>query len=186
MREKTNHYLTGRDGGRDIDLREFAQQGMQLYGPLANCTGQELEFKPTLRRNLDEADAVYNRINQQIDEYIAAAGISAPPATRYEAQWQPSAEPSRLDLRHSSISTVIWCIGFGADFSWVELPVLDQRGFPVHERGVTGVPGLYFVGLPWLYTWGSGRFAGVGRDAFHIAKRMAAHANRAAAVRVAL
>jgi putative flavoprotein involved in K+ transport len=52
--------------------------------------------------------------------------------------------------------------------------VLDRDGFPRHERGVTEVAGLYVIGLPWLYTWGSGRFSGVGRDATHIAEHLTA------------
>jgi putative flavoprotein involved in K+ transport len=42
----------------------------------------------------------------------------------------------------------------------------------VHARGVTGEPGLYFLGLPWLWTWGSGRFSGVGHDAEYLAERI--------------
>jgi putative flavoprotein involved in K+ transport len=51
--------------------------------------------------------------------------------------------------------------------------VLDERGFPIHERGVTQTAGLYFIGLPWLHTWGSGRFSGVGRDAEYIVGQLA-------------
>jgi len=53
--------------------------------------------------------------------------------------------------------------------------VFTGRGHPVHERGVTRVPGLYFIGRPWLHTWGSGRFSGVARDAHVIAERIAHH-----------
>jgi putative flavoprotein involved in K+ transport len=54
---------------------------------------------------------------------------------------------------------------------------MDNRGAPVHDRGVTGVPGLYFLGLPWLHTWGSGRFSGIARDAEYLSEQIAAHAN---------
>jgi putative flavoprotein involved in K+ transport len=60
------------------------------------------------------------------------------------------------------------------DFNWLDAPVFNGRGYPAHRRGVTPVPGLYFVGLPWLYTWGSGRFSGVARDAAHIVDRIQA------------
>ena len=56
---------------------------------------------------------------------------------------------------------MIWCTGFGRDYRWIEVPVFDGRGYPTHERGVTNCPGLYFLGLPWQHTWGSGRFSGV-------------------------
>jgi putative flavoprotein involved in K+ transport len=78
-----------------------------------------------------------------------------------------------LDLAQSGISAIVWCAGFSSNFGWVKLDVLDARGFPRHERGVTAKDGLYFLGLPWLYTWGSGRFSGVGRDAQHVVEEIA-------------
>ena len=59
------------------------------------------------------------------------------------------------------------------DFSFIDVPVFDGRGYPSHQRGVSTHDGLYFIGLPWLHTWGSGRFAGVARDAAHIADHIA-------------
>lgn len=56
----------------------------------------------------------------------------------------------------------------------MDAPVFNGRGDPVHVRGVTQQPGLYFLGLPWLHTWGSGRFSGVARDAEHLAGHLAA------------
>ena len=60
--------------------------------------------------------------------------------------------------------------------------MFDGRGYPTHRAGVTDVPGLYFLGLPWLTTWGSGRFAGVARDAVHLAERIAARSRTAVPV----
>jgi putative flavoprotein involved in K+ transport len=61
----------------------------------------------------------------------------------------------------------------------VHLPVFTGRGAPSHLRGVTAVPGLYFLGLPWLHTWGSGRFASVARDAAHLANHIKHSSQRA-------
>ncbi len=77
-----------------------------------------------------------------------------------------------LDVRAAGITAVVWSTGYAANFRWVELPAFDGKGYPTHQRGVTTVPGLYFVGLPWLYTWGSGRFSGVARDANFIADHL--------------
>ncbi|MBD9664708.1 MSMEG_0569 family flavin-dependent oxidoreductase [Variovorax sp. VRV01] len=184
VRDNTNHYVTGRDGGRDIDLRRFALEGMELYGLLTGLGSDgTLEFQPNLREHLDSADATYNRINASIDKFIASRGIEAPPPSVYTPVWEPPEERTRLDLAEAGITSVLWCIGFSPDFEWVDAPVFNGRGAPVHQRGVTGVPGLYFLGLPWLHTWGSGRFSGVARDAEFLAAPIEERKNAAAAGR---
>jgi putative flavoprotein involved in K+ transport len=175
VRDNTNHYVTGRDGGRDIDLRQFARESMQLFGLLTDIEGNTLRFQPGLAAALDQADAVYNRINASIDQHIAARGIQAPPGQPYVPAWSPSVERTTLDLAESGVSAVIWCIGFTPDFTWLDAPVFNGRGHPHHVRGVTRQEGLYFLGLPWLHTWGSGRFSGVARDALYLAERIEAH-----------
>lgn len=172
VRDNTNHYVTGRDGGRDIDLRKFALEGMKLYGLLGDLDGATLSFAPTLRAALDEADRVYNGINASIDAYIEKAGLSAPPPSVYSPVWAPEAEPASLDLTAEGIAAVIWCIGFQPDFRWLDAPVFNGSGQPKHHRGVTSEPGVYFLGLPWLHTWGSGRFSGIDRDARYLSERI--------------
>ena len=172
VRDNTNHYVTGRDGGRDIDLRKFAREGMQLYGALKDLEGETLTFGRNLRTSLDEADRIYNGINASIDKYIAQAGIEAPPPSTYMPVWEPAEEPAALDLKAAGISAIVWCIGFQPDFRWLDAPVFNGAGHPQHRRGVTNEPGVYFLGLPWLHTWGSGRFSGIARDALHLAGRI--------------
>jgi putative flavoprotein involved in K+ transport len=70
--------------------------------------------------------------------------------------------------------TVIWATGFARDHSWIDVPVLDAGGAPVHVRGVTSAPGLYFLGLPWQHTRGSALLGWVQDDARHITDRIAA------------
>jgi len=172
VRDNTNHYVTGRDGGRDIDLRRFATEGMELYGALEGLEDGVLQFRGNLRDHLDHADAIYNGINASIDRHIAEKGLDAPPPSTYSPVWQPGAERTTLDLATSGIGSVVWCIGFRPAFGWVDAPVFNGRGEPMHVRGVSPVPGLYFLGLPWLHTWGSGRFSGVARDALFLAERI--------------
>lgn len=167
-RENTNHYMTGRGGGRDIDLRAFAQEGMQLYGRLTSAAGTRCEFAPDLEHNLNHADAVAEGIKDLIDAYIEREGIDAPTEARYVPVWRPASQPHSLDLDRAGVTSVIWCVGFAADYTWLRAGVFDGEGHVCHDRGVTSVPGLYFLGLPWLHTWGSGRFASVGRDAEHL------------------
>lgn len=174
VRAKANHYVTGRDGGREIDLRQFALEGMQLYGRLNQISPSALEFWPDLKQNLDQADAVAESIKKSIDEFIAKNRLEAPTEEDYRPVWEPETEPLMLDYEQANIGAVIWCTGYQSDFRWVEIPVFDGKGYPGHERGVTNVWGLYFLGLPWLYTWGSGRFSGIARDATYLADYIAA------------
>jgi len=165
---RANHYVTGRDGGRDIDLRLFASEGMRLYGLLTDLRDGVLRFRPDLTAALDLADGVMESIKDTIDGYVAEQGIDAPIEQRYTPVWRPETEPTELALAGSGISTVLWCIGYRADHSWVDVPVFTGRGAPAHHRGITAAPGLAFVGLPWQWTWGSARFSGVAEDARHV------------------
>ncbi len=173
VRTKTNHYVTGRGGGREIDLRQFATEGMQLYGKLKNIQGAQLDLQDDLAHNLDQADAVAESIKRTIDDYIDNHQIEAPMEPPYQPVWQPQNTPRSLDLHRANIGSIIWATGYHMDFRWIEIPTFDASGYPEHQRGVTPMTGLYFIGLPWLYTWGSGRFSGVAKDAEYIAHHIA-------------
>lgn len=179
--DKTNHYVTGRDGGRDIDLRLFARQGMSLHGRLLDIADGSVRFADDLGRNLDGADAVYNGINELIDGYVAAEGIeTADGPSRYEPVWAPD-DDAGSEVAAADLAAVVWATGFTRDYRWLHAPVFDGAGHPQHVRGVTPVDGLFFVGLPWQHTWGSGRFAGLDRDAAFVAEHLLAGAPAAEA-----
>jgi putative flavoprotein involved in K+ transport len=185
-RREPNHYVTGRGGGRDIDLRAFARDGMRLHGRLLAGDGMRLRFAPDLERNLDAADATAERIKDTIDRWILGQDIDAAVEPRYEPVWRPpydGGEP--LDLATGGVRTVIWATGFQPDWGWVKLPMLDASGHPQHARGITKVEGLSVLGLPWLHTWGSGRFAGIAEDAGHVVDRIAAQVGVAGGARSA-
>jgi putative flavoprotein involved in K+ transport len=153
---------------------------MTLHGRLTGTsTTGVVAFAAGLERDLDAADAVSESIKDSIDAYIGRTGITAPGEPRYVPPWTPQARSDAagdtLDLRAAGVSSVVWATGFGADYRWIEVPVFDGRGYPTHRRGVTSCPGLYFLGLPWQHTWGSGRLGGVGDDARYLLDRIAAH-----------
>ncbi|MDT3398235.1 MSMEG_0569 family flavin-dependent oxidoreductase [Streptomyces sp. B1866] len=170
VRTRVNHYVTGRDGGRDIDLRAFARDGMRLYGHLTGVDGGSCAFADDLAASLDHADAVAEGIKDAIDAHIAARGLDAPYEPRYTPVWRPpDGQPRTLDLAAAGVGCVVWATGFARDHRWIEVPAFDGRGYPMHWRGATSCPGLYFLGLPWQYRWGSGRFEAVGDDAEFLA-----------------
>lgn len=78
------------------------------------------------------------------------------------------------DGQNLSVQSVVWATGFRPHYPWLHVPVLDPRGVPRQQRGVTDMPGLYFLGLPWMHTRGSARIGWVGRDAAYLADHIAA------------
>jgi putative flavoprotein involved in K+ transport len=82
-----------------------------------------------------------------------------------------------LDLAREGVTSVIWAHGAVTDFSWIDLPVfgnqVEPKRMPVHQRGVTAEPGLYFLGLPWLHKWKSAFLFGADEDAAYLAEQVA-------------
>jgi putative flavoprotein involved in K+ transport len=120
-----------------------------------------------------------------VDAHIERNGLNVPrePSARTKLP-EPSdlIEPlRRLNLRTASIGSVIWATGYGFDLSWIDVPVLDARGEPVHWHGITDVPGMYFIGLQWLSKMSSSFLSGVGDDAARLAEHIAERRNRVAA-----
>ncbi len=168
-----NPHLSGKNGGHEINLRRLGADGITLLGRLAGVDGARLELADDLERNLAGADRFFEeRFQPDIDRFIAAAGMDAPPDDRVPFDFDPPVIRD-LDLRAAGIGTVIWASGYRPDLGWVRAADLDEMGYPRQVRGVTAVPGLYFVGLPWLYTMGSSLLVGVGADAAHLAQQIA-------------
>ena len=109
-------------------------------------------------------------------EDIKAAGIKRLPKMAGVRDGRPVMEDGRV----LDVANVIWCTGFRPDFSWIDLPIFGGKDKakakePAHERGIVpGHPGLYFVGLFFLYALSSSLLTGVGRDAKYIVEAIAA------------
>ncbi len=170
--------LTGKDGGHEINLRHLAEKGVVLLGHLQEIKGSHALLAPDLLENLDRADAFATQLMHSIDDFVLRTGMDVPVENRIEdptSKWKPPAEPMlEVDLYAAGISTVIWATGFQLDFGWVHVPVFDEAGAPLHQRGVTSSPGLYFLGLPWLYKEKSALLFGIGEDAAFLAADIAA------------
>ena len=107
-----------------------------------------------------------------IDDYIKQTGIDAPPddppAGAAPAGWSYRAPPRELDLKACGITSIIWATGYAFDLGWVDLPIFDVSGAPVHRRGVTEVPGVYFLGLRWQYRMKSSFIYGLDEDSTYV------------------
>jgi putative flavoprotein involved in K+ transport len=172
-----NPHVSGTRGGHDINLRQFARQGMTLLGHVQAAQGKQLILAPDLEENLAKADAFAAQITQGIDEYITKSGMEVAADRTAGESPSSSAMPTKplltLDLPSAGISTIIWASGYQLDFGWVHIPVFDQAGYPVHHRGITAYPGLYFLGLHWLHKTKSALLFGIGEDAAFIASAIA-------------
>jgi len=173
---KTNHYMTGRDGGHEIDLRKFANEGVSLYGSVSGMDGTKVQFLPDLETNLDDADDSYVGIRKVIDDYIAKHNIDAPIEPAFEKLWRPAQEITEIDCEKEGITSILWAIGFRPNYGWIEVDVFDDLGRPVYQRGVCKEEGFYFIGLGWLNTWGSGRFLGIDEDSRYLVDAIATKA----------
>lgn len=149
---------------------------MTLLGRVDGVKDGRIHFADDLEENLRNAYRFYAKQIEGIEEFLEEVGEDA--AEMEFTLPDPdeiSAESVReLDLEAANVGTILWSTGYRADFSWVEPADFDEFGYPVHERGVTDTPGLYFVGLQWLYTQGSSLLYGVGEDAVHVADHLLA------------
>jgi putative flavoprotein involved in K+ transport len=94
-----------------------------------------------------------------------------PPDDREPFAYEPT-PLTALDLGRAGVSTIIWATGYALDFGWIDAPIFDRRGYPRNTRGVSDVPGLYFLGLLWQHTEGSATLVGPALDAPHLAERL--------------
>jgi putative flavoprotein involved in K+ transport len=140
--------------------------------------GRDLFWWLTKTGLLDKT--VESRIGRRLRDRDTLIGSSPRRLTRrYRVELKPRvagatdrtisfADGSKVD-----VDGVIWATGYRADHSWIDLPVFDSAGRARHRRGVTDVPGLYFLGLSWQHTRGSALLGWVKDDAEFIAKQIA-------------
>ncbi len=168
--------ISGARGGTTVDFRKYAARGMTLLGRIEACQHGVLQVAGDLVQNIEKGDHYYQMVLDKADAYAAAHALSLPEEP--EARVIDSApacmtNPIRtLDLLQVGISTIIWATGYTLDFSWLQVQAFDAKGRPDHVRGVSKIPGLYFLGLPWLSCRASPFIWGVWRDAEYLAQHM--------------
>ncbi len=176
-KEHTTIAVSGAYGGRTIDFRQLAADGMTLLGRTQGFAEGAFHVAPDLRHNLEQGDADYLSVLDSADAYVVQEGLDLPeePGARNRTP-DPNCVThpiSTLNLKDAGITSIVWATGYAQDFSWVKLDAFDEKGRPKHERGVSVVPGLYFLGLPWLSRRASSFIWGVWHDAKYVAERIA-------------
>ncbi|MDZ4312979.1 MAG: NAD(P)/FAD-dependent oxidoreductase [Cypionkella sp.] len=169
--------VSGARGGHTVDFRRLAAGGMTLLGRVGEYRDGVLQVGGDLAANIRRGDENYLATLDLADAYAAAEGLDLPlePEARLIGP-DPDCVSNpilALDLQAAGVSSIIWATGFGLDYGWLKLDAFDEKGRPAHDRGVAGVPGLYFLGLPWLSRRASPFIWGVWHDADYLAEHIA-------------
>ncbi|OCB15787.1 FAD-dependent oxidoreductase [Mycolicibacterium porcinum] len=169
--------VSGANGGHTVDFRSLAATGITLLGMAGPYADGVMRFEADLRANIEAGDANYLSMLDEADAYVARNGIDLPeePQARIlgpdpDCMTDPIRE---LDFAAAGITTVIWAVGFAFDYDWLEVDAFDDKGRPLHQRGVSTEPGIYFLGLPWQSRRGSSFIWGVWHDAKYLADQIA-------------
>lgn len=168
--------VSGAYGGQTMDFRRLAGEGVVLTGLTAGYDDGVLRFADDLKANVAKGDANYAELLDMADAYVARTGLDLPKepeARRAFPDPDCLSQPlSAIDLEQENVCTIIWATGFRQDFNWLKADAFDERGAPIHQRGLSQEPGVYFLGLPWQSRRGSSFLWGVWHDAKHIADQI--------------
>jgi putative flavoprotein involved in K+ transport len=161
-----NPAVSGTEGGHDCNPLTLMGRGAVPVGRLEGFRGTSALFADDLAVNVAKGLAFEAELRRRFDEHAGAA--PEPAAT------EPPQLPDLRELDLAGVGAIVWATGFRPDYGWIELPVLDPSGRPLHRRGVTDFPGLAFLGVHWLHKRKSSLFIGVGEDAAHVVSQVAA------------
>jgi putative flavoprotein involved in K+ transport len=176
--EHTTIAVSGAYGGQTVDFRRLAHNGMTLLGRTASFTDGVINLAPDLKSNIHKGDADYLSVLDAADAYALKEGLKLPEEP--DARIIPTdplcvTDPVlEVNLKDAGITSIIWATGYVQDFDWVKIDAFDEKGRPKHDRGLSAVPGLYFLGLPWLSRRASSFIWGVWHDAKFLADHIKA------------
>lgn len=157
--------------GHTVSLQGLAAQGAVLLGRPAEVSGDRLSLEPSVGANVALGDRVSAETKVQIDDALRAQGVPLPPlgpdnsADRAHPDPLSIPSPTELDLEAAGVTSVIWTTGFTGDFGYLPGSIVDEAGKPIQVDGVSPLPGIYWLGLPWMTRRRSGLISGVDGDA---------------------
>ena len=165
-----NVQSTGHGGGHDLHFRTLHARGVNLRGRFGGADGSTVYFGDDLWASVDFGDARMRDLWKYIETYCQAESRPLP-----DFDWPEPFRvntPTELDLDREGVTSIIWTSGYRPDYRWVDIPVFDEMGFPIQEDGHTNVPGLYFMGVPWMRKFKSTILYGVAEDAQLVANHI--------------
>ena len=167
--------------GHTVSLQGLAARGATLLGRPIEVHGTRLRLDGSVGSNVALGDRVSAETRAQIDRGIVESGDRLPPlepddpADRAHPDPLSIRAPEELDLEAAGVTSVVWTTGFRGDFGYLPPELLDPAGQPVQVHGITSLPGVYCVGLPWQTRRRSALISGVDLDAAFVVERLAEH-----------
>jgi putative flavoprotein involved in K+ transport len=156
--------LIGTPTRMSLDLNALSDAGVDLVGRLMRVSGAVAQFSGALASLTANADLKQARLLQRIDDFVTEHGLSGEvPGPERPGPTRLGSVPTEVDLER--FTTVIWATGYRPTYPWLDPAAFDRRGRVAHDGGVSSVPGLYVLGLPFLRRRRSNLIAGVGDDA---------------------
>jgi len=172
--------LVGTPERTTLDLNMLSAAGVELVGRLATVRDGRALFSGGLRNQFALADLKMERLLDTFDEWARthSTGLDVGPVERFAPTAMPASSRLSLDLASGEIRSVVWATGFRPDYSWLHVPVVDQKGYLRHDGGVLEAPGLYALGLPVLRRRKSTFIHGAEDDARDIVDHLAGYLSR--------
>jgi putative flavoprotein involved in K+ transport len=167
--------LVGSPSRMTLDLNALSGLGVKLVGRLAGVNDGKAQFSGSLRNQCALSDLKMGRLLDSFDEWARENGIDddVEPSYRLPPTEVEDDPPLGLDLKRGDIRTIIWATGFRPDYSWLEMPVLDRKGYIRHDGGVIESPGMYLMGMQFLRRRKSALIDGAGADASDLSEHLA-------------
>ncbi len=168
--------LVGTPERATLDLNALTDLGVELVGRWANVRDGRAQFSGGLRNTFSLADLKMRRLLGTFDDWALTHGHETDDAAEDLAPTRaPDSPRLQVDLGSGEIRTVVWATGYRPDYSWLDVPVLDEKGRLRHDGGVVESPGLYALGLPVLRRRKSTFIHGIEDDAREVVDHLAAH-----------
>jgi putative flavoprotein involved in K+ transport len=167
--------LVGTPERTTLDLNALNAQGVELVGRLAGVRDGRALFSGGLRNLFSLADLKMERLLDAFDDWarVTALGASVGEPERLEPTRVPESSRLQIDLKKGEIRSIVWATGFRPDYSWLKVPVVDEKGSLRHDGGVVESPGMYALGLPMLRRRKSSFILGAEDDARDVIDHLA-------------
>jgi len=169
--------LVGTPDRTTLDLNALSTIGVELVGRLAAVRDGRALFSGGVRNQFALADLKMDRLLDTFDAWVLAHAGDADvgPPERFEPTRVPPSSRLSLDLRSGEIRSIVWATGFRPDYSWLDVPVIDRKGYLRHDGGIVEAPGMYALGLPLLRRRKSSFICGAEDDARDVVDHLAGY-----------